>query len=314
MFTDDEAPVVAAFAYEVLHRLGTQGRWMANFASESVKSEASAITLATRAQPAVRDGVDGWVLNGEKSFGCATGVADDYLVSAMVADGTTAASIGTFLVERTTPGVRNRAKWDAIGMRASATHGIVLDDVFVPAELALTMEGAFVRMTQVSRGSFVGSQLAGTAVYLGAAVAVYEFAIDHLRTTTFADTGKPIGSAGFQQQLIGEMRMHLDTATLWLRRQLELETSNPPLRPKDEVVREWRIAKGAIAEEAFAVATCALKACGTGHTANSGVVARMLRDLSMGLVQAFPPERGRLEAATAIMTGGETSGFGGAPT
>jgi len=313
LFTDDEAAVVRPFAEKILHRLGTEGRWMANFASEAAKSQTAAITISTRATAAQRDGIEGWVLNGVKSFGCATGVADDYLVSAMFGDGDTAASLGTFIVPRDAAGVSERTKWDAIGMRASATHGIVLDDVFVPANEALTVPGSFVKMTQVSRGSFVGSQLAGTAVYLGAARAVYDWTIAHLTNTTFADTGRPIGTAPFQQQLIGEMAMHLETATGWLRRQIELETSEPPLRPKDEVVRQWRIAKGTISDEAFAVATCALKASGTSNTGNSGMIARSLRDLSMGLVQAFPPERGRLEAAAGIVGDGETASFGGGP-
>lgn len=312
LFADDEVPVVRAFAEKILRRLGTERRWMANFASESAKSETAAITISTRATATTRDGVDGWVLDGVKSFGCATGVADDYLVSAMVGDGTTAADLGTFVVPRDAPGVSERQRWDAIGMRASATHGIVLDGVFVPAAEALTVPGAFVKMTQVSRGSFVGSQLAGTAVYLGAARALYDWTIAHLSGTTFADTGRPIGTAPFQQQLIGEMTMHLETATAWLRRQIELEASDPPLRPKDEVVRQWRIAKGTIAESAFAVATCALKASGTSNTGNSGMVARSLRDLSMGLVQAFPPERGRLEAAASIVGPGESTSFGAA--
>ena len=251
------------------------------------------------------------MLNGVKSFGCATGVADDYLVSAMFPGGSTAEYLGTFIVPRDAPGVSERTRWDAIGMRASATHGIVLEDVFVPAAEALAIPGSFVRMTQVSRGSFVGSQLAGTAVYLGAAKAVYDFALHHLTTTTFTDTGAPIGTAPFQQQLIGQMREELETATLWLQRQLRLETSEPPMRPKDEVVAQWRIAKGSVAEAAFAVGTSALKACGTSNTGNSGLVARMLRDLTMGLVQAFPAERGRLEAAHMIVTGTAQTSFGG---
>jgi hypothetical protein len=37
---------------------------------------------------------------------------------------------------------------------------------------------------------------------------------------------------------------------------------------------------------------------------------RGLRDLSMGLVQAFPAERGRSEVAKMIVTGGFTPNFG----
>ena len=72
----------------------------------------------------------------------------------------------------------------------------------------------------------------------------------------------------------------------------------------------WRIAKGEIAENCFGVAVEALKACGTGNTGMSGPVSRALRDLSMGLVQGFPPERGRLEAASYLVFGAEGDQFG----
>jgi len=314
LFTSDEGQTVRAFATKVLTHLGHDRRWMANFASESAKSSTAAITISTSATPAERNGVSGWSLSGVKSFGCATGVADDYLITAKLPGGDTAEHLGVFLVDRSIAGISERTKWDAIGMRASATHGIVLDDVFVADDDALAVPGAFVKMMQVSRGSFVGSQLAGTAVYLGAARAVYDFTIEHLTTSTFNDTGLPIGTAPFQQQLVGQMRSSLDTATMWLRRQIDLETSEPPIWPKADVVRNWRLAKGAISEAAFDVGTCALKACGTSNTGNSGMVARMLRDLSMGLVQAFPPERGRLEAASSLIVGSESTQFGGGRT
>jgi len=312
LFDDDERAIVEPFARKILTRLGTEGRWMANFASESAKSSTANISISTAAEPATRDGVEGWVINGVKSFGCATGVADDYLVTAMFPGGSTADHLGVFLVDRDAPGVGERQRWDAIGMRATATHGITLDDVFVAADDALAVPGAFTRMMRVSRGSFVGSQLAGTAVYLGAATAVYRYAVEHLRTTTFADTGAPIGTAPFQQQLVGQMTQDLETAKRWLVHQLLLETSEPPILPKDDVVANWRIAKGAVAEHGFAVATGALKACGTSNTTNSGLVARMLRDLTMGLVQAFPAEKGRLEAASMIVTGAGSTQFAGA--
>ena len=108
------------------------------------------------------------------------------------------------------------------------------------------------------------------------------------------------------------MTLHLGTARHWLLAQLELETSDPPKLPKAEVVANWRIAKGTVAEEGFAVAQYALKACGTSNTGFSGTVSRMYRDLTMGLVQAFPAERGRLEAASTIVSGQESTQFGGA--
>ena len=306
LFADEDVPLVRAFGEKVLRRMGAEGRWVANFASESVRTKDAAVTIATEASRTA----GGWLINGVKSFGCATGVADDYLVTAKLEGGDTAESLAVFLVPRDTPGVSDRAKWDAIGMRATATHGIVLEDAFVPDENALTVPGTFVKMTQVSRGSFVGNQVALSSVYVGAAQAVYEFAMDHLTTTTYHGTDEPIGGGDMHRQLIGKMRAHLDTAYVWARRQILLETADPELIPKADVVANWRIAKGEIADNCFQVAVHALKACGTGNTGMAGAVSRGLRDLSMALVQGFPAERGRLEAASYLVFGAEGAQFG----
>ncbi|WP_210748528.1 acyl-CoA dehydrogenase family protein [Actinomadura latina] len=305
---DDECKPVRAFAEKVLNRMAA-GTWMANFASEEVKSSSANIAIATTASPAE----GGWVLNGVKSFGCATGVADTYLVTARL-DGTTDADgLALFLVPREAPGVVSRDPWNGLGMRASNNHGVTLTDVFIPAEEALTVPGAFVRMLRMSRGSFVGNQLAIAACYLGAAQNVYDFAIERLTRRTFADSGRPIASSPMHQVIIGDMTERLETAYLWIRRQLELETSEPPLRPKPEVFRQWRIAKGDITEACFQVALGAFKACGTSAAMMDGVVGRTLRDLAMGLVMTFPAERGRLEAAQIITESKENELFASVP-
>lgn len=306
LFDDDEAPVVRAFAEKVLRRMGTEGKWLANFASESVKSSSAAISIATEAKRTE----GGWLISGVKAFGCATGVADDYLVTAKLEGHDTADGLCVFIVSRDAEGVSERTRWDAIGMRGTATHGIVLQDVFVADDDALAVPGAFVRMMQVSRGSFVGNQLGANAIYLGAAQSVYDFTLEFLLSKTFADTGKSIATSPFHQLMIGDMTQELTAAYLWLRRQLALETSEPPLAPKQEVVKTWRLSKGSVCEHAFEVAVLAMKACGTSNTGNTGVIARGLRDLSMGLVQSFPAERGRLEAAHMVVEGEERAQFG----
>ncbi|WP_207945701.1 acyl-CoA dehydrogenase family protein [Actinomadura sp. 7K534] len=301
---DDEVKPVRAFAEKVLNRMAA-GTWMANFASEEVKSSSANIAIATTASPAE----GGWLLNGVKSFGCATGVADTYLVTARL-DGTAGADgLALFLVPREAPGVVSREPWNGLGMRASNNHGVTLTDVFIPAEEALTVPGAFVRMLRMSRGSFVGNQLAIAACYLGATQNVYDFAVERLTKKTFADSGRPIASSPMHQVIIGDMTERLETAYLWIRRQLELETSEPPLLPKPEVYRQWRIAKGDITEACFQVVLGAFKACGTSAATMDGVIGRALRDLAMGLVMTFPAERGRLEAAQVITENKENELF-----
>ncbi len=307
LFDDEEAPKVRNFAEKVLHTMGSEGKWLANFASESVKSEKAAITIGTRARPV--DG--GYLLTGVKSFGCATGVADRYLVTASLEGHDTAAGLCTFFVDRDAEGVSEREHWDAIGMRGTATHGIILEDVFVAEEDALAIPAAFTRCMQMSRGSFVGNQVAGIACYLGAAYSLYRYTIGQLRSKTFADSDRPVGTAPYQQELIGHMLVELETATIWLRRQVELESSETPVLSKDEVVKRWRLCKGVVAESAFRLGTYCVKASGTGGgTGNHGVPARALRDLCMGLVQAFPAERGRLMAAQMEIEGSEQAQFG----
>lgn len=306
LFNDEEAPVVRQFAEKVLHTMGRDRKWLANFASESVKSEKAAITISTEATPV--DG--GYSVSGIKSFGCATGVADRYLVTANLAGYSDASGLCTFFIDRDGEGVSEREKWDALGMRGTATHGLILDNVFVAEEDALAIPGAFARCMQVSRGSFVGNQLASLACYAGAAWAIYNTTIEMLTERTFADTGKPLGTSPMHQQLIGEMLVNLETSMLWLRRQLELETSEPPLLDKQSVVQQWRLCKGQVAENGFKVAMGALKCAGTSGTSNAQPYARSLRDMAMALVQAFPAERGQLMAAQMEISHDEQVQFG----
>jgi alkylation response protein AidB-like acyl-CoA dehydrogenase len=304
-FSATERATLQAFGEKVLQMMGRDGLLLGNFASESAKSAKSAVTISTEA--AATEG--GWRLNGVKSFGCNTGVADAYLVAAKLAGHETAEGLALFIVDQGAEGVSERPAWDAVGMRATSSQGIVLQEVFVSAENALTIPGAFVEMMSFSRGSLLGNQLAISAIYLGAARAAFDHALAYTTKLTFGDTGKPIASSPFHQELIGKIAVDLETATLWLRRQLELETSDPPLKPKDDVIMQWRLCKGVVSEAAMRVAQNSLKMCGTSNTGNSGVIARMLRDITMGLVMAFPMERGRLEAAKMIVEGREQATF-----
>jgi alkylation response protein AidB-like acyl-CoA dehydrogenase len=304
-FSSEEVPIVRRFAENLLHRMGTKNQFLGNFASETVKSSQSAVLISTEAEQVE----GGWVLNGVKSFGCNTGVADAYLVVAKRKDFNTAAGLCMFFVPRNALGVRERPPWDALGMRATASHGIILENVFVPDEEALTIPNAFVRLMETSRGSLMGNQPAISAIYLGAAKAAYDYALEKTMHMKFEDTGLPIATSSFHQELIGNMAAKLETARLWLRHQIELETSDPPIASKTEVIRHWRLAKGMISECAFEVTKIALKMTGTSGTANRGLIARMFRDVAMSLVMGFPAERGRLEAAKSIVEGAETRTF-----
>lgn len=307
LYDEEEAPVVRAFAEKVLHLMGTEQKAIGNFASEAVKASNANVlirTTATRAE-------GGWVLNGEKSFGCLSGSADYYLVTARREDVEGLDALTLFLVARDSEGARPRSPWIGLGMRASDNNGLVMEDCFVPDELSLAVPGAFTRATSMSRGSWVGNQIAIASIYAGIAQGVWDYAMGRTMSATFADTGKPIASSPMHQVLIGDGEQHLAEAHLWLRRQIELEASDPPILPKNEVVQSWKLAKGAICEHAHQVALASLKMCGTSGALMGNQIGRAVRDTAMGLVQAFPAERGKLDLAKMVV---ENEGWAGLTT
>jgi alkylation response protein AidB-like acyl-CoA dehydrogenase len=122
-------------------------------------------------------------------------------------------------------------------------------------------------------------------------------------TMKFGDSGAPIASSPMHQVLIGETEAKLEDLHNWLRRQIDLETSEPPIAPNSEVARLWRLTKGQVCERAFEVAANALKMTGTSGALMDNVIGRSMRDATMGLVQAFPAERGKLDVAKQVTTG-----------
>ena len=250
LYDDAEVETVRAFAEKVLFAMGRDERCLANFASEAVKASTANVLINTTA----RKTEGGWLLNGEKSFGCLSGTADYYLVTVRREDVEGIDGISLALVARDSEGIRPRARWNGLGMRASDNHGLIMEDCFVPDDHALTIPGAFGTATQMSRGSWVGNQVAIAAIYAGVARGAWEYAFGRTMAATFADTGKPIASSPMHQVLIGEGEEALAEAHLWLRRQIDLEASDPPILPKPEVVASWKLAKGAVCERSFEVA------------------------------------------------------------
>jgi len=306
-YTDDEIPTVRAFAEKVLHYMGTERKWIGNFASEAVKAETANVVIQTEARKV--DG--GWLIKGTKSFGCLSTTADYYMVTAKLEGVDGLDGLALFLVDRRGDGVGSRSPWYGLGMRASDNNGCVLEDAFVPDDMALTLIGGFQRATKVARGTWVGNQIAIASIYAGNARATYEYALDRTMSMKFGDTGASIATSPMHQVMIGEAETKLEDAHIWLRRQLDLETSEPPLQDNAYTARSWRISKGAICEAAYDVCTLALKMSGTSQALLDNQIGRGLRDAAMGLVQAFPAERGKLDYAKQVTTG---SGWAGMTT
>ena len=141
-----------AIPVTMLSRHGTEAqkqRWLKPLARGELlvgfalsEPDAGSDPAGMRAQ-AVRDG-DGWVLSGMKAWATNGGTAD--LMMVMVRTDTAAArrgtkGISTFIVPTKTPGYRPGQPEDKMGLRASNTSTIALDDLRLPADALLGDEG-----------------------------------------------------------------------------------------------------------------------------------------------------------------------------
>ncbi len=161
----------------MLVRHGTpaqQERWLKPLARGEIlvgfalsEPDAGSDPASMRAQ-AVRDG-DGWVLNGMKAWATNGGTAD--LMMVMVRTDTVDArrgahGISTFVVPTDTPGYRAGKPEDKMGLRASNTTTVALEDLRLPADALLGDEGkGFVySMEGLDAGRLgIGAQAVGIA-------------------------------------------------------------------------------------------------------------------------------------------------------
>jgi alkylation response protein AidB-like acyl-CoA dehydrogenase len=130
-----------------------------------------------------------WVLNGSKQF-ITHGLYGDTMVVMAVTDRAKGnRGISAFIVERGTAGLRAGKKEDKLGMRASETSEVILENCRVPAANLLGEEGqGFINTLQVLDAGRIGI----AALSVGLAQGAYEAA----RSYAFIrkQFGQPIGS------------------------------------------------------------------------------------------------------------------------
>jgi alkylation response protein AidB-like acyl-CoA dehydrogenase len=98
--------------------------------------------ITTRATPRVpsRNG-EGWLISGRKMWITSATVADFFTVAAKTDPDAGFKGIDLFLVEKGMPGVQVGRRIEKLGVRASETSELILEDVCVPAENLLGRQG-----------------------------------------------------------------------------------------------------------------------------------------------------------------------------
>jgi alkylation response protein AidB-like acyl-CoA dehydrogenase len=230
------------------------GAWYAVAMSErGAGSRLSRLTASYRRQP------DGYQIKGSKAFVSGAGHADEHLVS-------------QFLVPADTPGVTVEPTWDALGMRATASHDVHLD-VTVPSDALLGgVEGLATVLAQLVPHWMVASY---AAVYVGVARAAVDAAVEHATARGLSGLPAVLARIGRADAAVAAAELVVAEAA-----------GRVDLAPEDPETRRWvwraKLLAGTTAVE---VAASMLEAAGTGATRRGHPLERLYRDARCGSLQ-----------------------------
>ncbi len=188
------------------------GEWLAAWGL--TEAEAGSDSGGTRST-AVQDG-DFWVLNGSKNFTTNASVAQVAVLMAVTDRSAGRHGISAFIVELDNPGIRVGKKENKLGMRASDTCTLVMEDCRVPSENLLGSPGSgFIDSMKI----LDGGRISIAALAVGMARGAWEASIKYARQRQ--QFGRAIAQFQAIQFYLAEMATEIDAARLLTERAAE---------------------------------------------------------------------------------------------
>jgi alkylation response protein AidB-like acyl-CoA dehydrogenase len=194
---------------------------LAAFAVSEADAGSDVSSLKTRA--VYDEAKDEWVLNGAKTFITNGGLANLHVVVASVDPALGSRGQASFVVPDKTKGISQGQKFKKMGIRASHTAEVVLDDCRVPGRCLLggkerlddrlaKAEGGGHGGGQAAMATFEASRPFVAAQAVGVARAAYEFALD------YAKERHQFGRAIIENQaiafMLADMKTQIDASRL----------------------------------------------------------------------------------------------------
>jgi alkylation response protein AidB-like acyl-CoA dehydrogenase len=223
----------------------------------------------------------GWLLNGLKTFSSGSTVLRWGVVSAAAQVDGADPYLGSFLVPMNTAGLRIQPTWDSLGMRATCSHTVVLDNVEIGADAEVP------RVTSMSDSlpHERAWSLSVAAVYLGVAEAARDYAVQFARERRpSALGGKSIATLPNIRERAGQIDLLLFQA-----RGLLVSTARAwDAAPSANLEAALAAAKVVTTNNAVAVAEQAMRLVGGSSLDRSAPLERHYRDVRGGL--HHPPQ------------------------
>jgi butyryl-CoA dehydrogenase/short/branched chain acyl-CoA dehydrogenase len=240
-----------------------------SYALSEAGSGSDAFALQTRAAESGGD----YVLNGRKLWITNAAEAGLFLVFANAAPEAGYKGIACFLIERETNGFRVGRKEDKLGIRASSTSELLLDDCRVPASNVLgdPGKGYKIAIETLNEGRIaIGGQM------LGLARGAFEHAVAYARQRK--QFGKTIGEFQGVQFQIADMAVQIEAARLLVYNAARLRDARRPF------VSEAAMAKYFASQIAEVVASAAVEVFGGVGFTKDYPVEKLYRDAKIGRI------------------------------
>ena len=148
---------------------------------------------------------DEWVINGSKIFITNGGYAKTVVLTALTDKANR--GISAFIVPADTPGFKVSKAYDKLGMRASNTVELILEDVRVPAENLL---GPLHHGFRQFLSTLDGGRVAISALAIGIASSAFETALSYAKQRE--QFGRPLSKFQSIQNKLADMAMNIDLA------------------------------------------------------------------------------------------------------
>jgi alkylation response protein AidB-like acyl-CoA dehydrogenase len=232
----------------------------------------------------VAERVDGgWRVTGHKLFGSLSPVWTFLGVHAMDLTDPDQPRVLHLFVPRDTPGVRIVPTWDALGMRATASHDTILEGAFVPDELVPVSVPAGPAGAELFHLGVMAWALLGFAnVYTGVARRAYDITVEQARSRTTIGLTRSRAHHPEVQHGVAQMRMALETVEGFLDRITD-DWSNGVDHGMDWPVKIIS-AKHVAVSQAWKVVDTAFDLAGGGGVFKRSRLEQIFRDARLGRV------------------------------
>lgn len=173
-----------------------------------------------------------WLLNGSKMFTTQGSTAGIYVIMASTHPNRGKDGISAFIVEKGTPGLTVGKVENKLGVRASDTAAIHLENVRVPAENLLGEENTgFPQSMQVLEGGRIGIGAMAVGLARGAMEEAIQYAVQRNQF------GKAIAEFEAIQWMLADMATEIDAARLLVYQAAFLRDQGQPYRQAGSVAK-----------------------------------------------------------------------------